>query len=146
MAVEHERRQRTACEDLKQEYIQPIDLHEFKPLRTVSVHATDLLGAMNKDDPAGCVTLSSVLPPALEVLTLRYSNFFSDWDPQLKFIYENDVGHAWGYWVPWDVVEWVTAEHGDWYETYFGHLADLLRDKTEKFPGLREITTCLQQG
>src|SRR4051812_26402283 len=62
---EIERRQRRAYEELKEEYIQPIDLHEFTVLRKVSVHATDLLGAMNKEDATDVVPLADVLPPTL---------------------------------------------------------------------------------
>jgi hypothetical protein len=96
MAAEHEERQWTACKELKEEYIQPIDLHDFKVLNAVSVHITDLLGAMNKEDASDYIPLSSVLPPAIEVLSLRYSNYFSDWDPQLEFIYEYDLREAGG--------------------------------------------------
>jgi hypothetical protein len=135
MSSVNKERQNQACKDIKQEYIQPIDLHEFNILNTVSVHATDLLGAMNKADPTDYIPLSTVLPPALKVLSLRYSNFFSDWDPQLEFIYENDIdGDA-----MWDVDKWVTQAHWAWYETYFGHLSELLHHKTEKFPELKEI-------
>jgi hypothetical protein len=146
-AAEHERRQRIACAELKQEYVQPIDLHEFAALRKAFVHATDLLGAMNKEDPEDVVPLAGVLPPGLEVLTLRYSNFFSDWDPQLKCVYEKDVGDDGGVaWAPWDVVQWKAGEHAEWFEAYYGHMTEFLRVKAENFPKLTQVTMCLQQG
>jgi hypothetical protein len=40
----HEERQNKACKEIKQEYIHLIDLHEFRALKRVSVHATSLLG------------------------------------------------------------------------------------------------------
>jgi hypothetical protein len=143
---EHERRQRIACEELKQEYIQPIDLHEFTALKKVFVHHTDLLGSMNKENPTDFIPLASVLPPALEVLTLRYSNYFSDWDPQLEFIYNHDVGD-WDYNdnAPWEVEEWVTKDHAEWYQSYYKHITNLLRDKAEKFPALKQVTMCLDK-
>jgi hypothetical protein len=145
--AEFEHRQRIACEELKAEYIQLIDLHEFKALRKVFVHATDLLGAMNKDDPTKVVPLANVLPPALEVLTLRYSNCFLDWDPQLKFIYGEEVGaNVREGRVPWDAVRWNANEHGEWYEAYYGHITDLLHAKSARFPALRQVTMCLQSG
>jgi hypothetical protein len=146
--AEHERRQRTACADIKEEYIQPIDLHEFTALRKVFVHQTDLLGAMNKEDPLDVIPLSSVLPPSLEILTLRYSNFFTDWEPQLKFVYERDIGDRdYGHsWAPWDVVAWNTKEHEEWYLTYYSHIRNLLMYKPERFPALRQLTMCLGLG
>jgi hypothetical protein len=146
-ATEHERRQRIACEELKQEYIQPIDLHDFMALRKVFVHATDLLGSMNKEDPRDVVPLADVLPPSLEVLTLRYSNFFSDWDPQLKSVYETDPGDEYGLgWVPWEVKQWKVGEHAEWYEAYYGHITEFLRVKAEQFPKLTQVTMCLDRG
>src|ERR1700761_8940094 len=143
-AVRHEERQSKICKDIKQKHIQPIDLHEFSVLKTLSVHATDLLGAMNKADAADYIALSEILPPALEVLSLRYSNFFSDWDPQLDFIYESCLGF--GESAHWTVEKWVTRDHWVWYETYFRHLSQLLLHKKEKFPQLKEIEVYLDDG
>jgi hypothetical protein len=92
---------------------------------------------MNKADATDYIPLSTVLPPAPEVLSLRYSNFFSDWDPQLQFTYENDIGDSDG--APWNVDTWVTRENWLWYETYFGHLSQLLLHKAEKFRELKIV-------
>jgi hypothetical protein len=97
----HEERQNKAWKEIKQEYIHPIDLHEFRALKRVSVHATSLLSAMNKADATDYILLSTVLPATQEVLSLRYLNFFSDWNPQLQFIYENDIGDVGG--AQWNV-------------------------------------------
>jgi hypothetical protein len=129
------------CKDIKEEYIQPIDLHEFIALKIVSVHATDLLGAMNKANATAYTALSTVLPPSLEVLTLRYSNYFSDWDPQLQFIYDNvDNDDA-----PWDTDVWDPQDNLEWHKTYFEHLNQFLLDKLEKFPKLRKINIYLDK-
>jgi hypothetical protein len=146
MAAEHEERQMTACKELKEEFIQPIDLHDFKVLNVVSVHITDLLGAMNKEDASDYIPLSTVLPPAIKVLSLRYSNYFSDWDPQLEFIYENDLSEAGSEGAPWTVDNWFTSQHEAWYEIYYAHLTELLLLKTEKFPELKEMMLCLDKG
>jgi hypothetical protein len=139
MVAEHERRQMSACKKVKQYYIQPIDLHDFQALNTVSVLITDLLGAMNKADASDYTPLSSVLPLSLKMLSLRYSNFFSDWDPQLEFIYSSDLQKSGNFaGAPWNVDKWVTEEHGAWYEKYYGRLMDFLLLKTEKFPELKD--------
>jgi hypothetical protein len=143
--AEHKERQNNACKEIKQKYIEPIDIHEFKVLKTVSVHATDLLGAMNKGDAGEYTPLSTVLPASLQVLSLRYSNYFSDWDPQLEFVYRRDVGEDPDD-APWDVEVWRSEEHEAWYEIYFQHLIELLLHRTEKFPELKEIVIALQPG
>jgi hypothetical protein len=144
--AEHERRQLKACADIKAKYIQPIDLHEFTALRKVFVHQTDLLGPMNKDDPLDFVPLSSVLPPSVEILTLRYSNFFTDWEPQLWCLYERDVENALYGDSPWDVVGWDIKDNEAWYLSYYSHISDLLLSKPERFPELRQLTMCLGGG
>jgi hypothetical protein len=107
----------------------------------VRVHATDLLGAMNKVDATDYIPLSTVLPASLEVLTLRYSNYFSDWDPQLWFMYDNIDGN----YVPWNTDAWQPQDNLEWHETYFGHLDQFLLDKMEKFPKLRKINIYLDK-
>jgi hypothetical protein len=145
-ATEHERRQRIACEELKEAHIQPLDLHDLTALKKLFVHHTDLLGAMNKEDPTDVIALADVLPPSLELLTLRYSNYFSDWDPQLTFIYEQDIGGEPDDTAPWDVVQWQTKEQGEWYHLYYEHITNLMRVKAKKFPNLVQVTMCLDHG
>jgi hypothetical protein len=99
---------------------------------------------MNKADATDYVPLSTVLPATLEVLSLRYSKFFSDWDPQLQFIYENDIGDVGG--AQWNVDTWATRENWAWYETYFGHLSDFLLQKVAKFPELKQIAIHIDNG
>lgn len=140
-------RQDDACRQLKHEYIQSIDLHDFRALKVVDVHATDLLGSMDKEDASGYIPLSSVLPRSIENLRLRYSNYFSDWDPQLDHIYKDfEVREDTGAGTAWTIEKWVPADHNAWYETYWEHLVELLLQVTEGFSSLKEIAIFLDEG
>jgi hypothetical protein len=141
-AAAHRERQNLACIQIKEEYIQPLDLHGFTALHTVSVHATDLLGAMNKSNASDYIPLSTVLPPTLRHLNLRYSNYFSDWDPQLDFVYREDVGDQYNDFVPWEVEHWIPPK--SWFEAYYGHLLELLESKTLQLPELVKLELAIQ--
>jgi hypothetical protein len=139
-------RQDEACRKIKREHFQLVDLHDFEALKLLNVHATDLLGSMDKDDPSNYISLSTVLPPTLEELIIRYSNFFSDWDPQLEFIYEYEGRRDTGQGVAWTMDKWAPADHIEWYESYWEHLFELLLQKAEKFPALKVIDAHLDEG
>lgn len=110
----------------KARMIQPIDLRAFQVLKTVSCHATDLLGPMVRADPTSYRRLADVLPSSLEVLKLHYSEYCDDYEPQWRF-----ACGEYGF----DEFE---MEQG-WYTAYYGHVEQLMRDKAEKLQNLNRF-------
>lgn len=113
---------------IKKRFVQPIDLHDFTALKHVSTHATDLLGPMIRASPNFHYDLRSVLPPSLESLTLDYSLYFYDLEPQ-GYEYEADC-----------------EVEDAWFQDYYRHVAELAAAKPDAFPRLNLLETKLDQG